>query len=121
MPHAATQKRIPSIYLFLGLGLALAVGAILTIIVIASGQENDSSRATQKAVVQHETDNLLTALSDKLTTMIFWQDAYDKAAVSWDKKWVDYQFGPYLNAININMVAIFDGHGRLLFRYEHGL
>jgi signal transduction histidine kinase len=115
------RERQQSIYLFLGLGLALAIGAILTIIVFASMRENNNSVARQKTVVEYETQHLLSALSDKLMTMIYWQDAYDKVAVSWDKKWVDYQFGPYLNAININVVAMFDARGQLLFHYAHGL
>jgi signal transduction histidine kinase len=110
-----------SIYHYLGVGLALAVGAILMVSTIASQRENDSSRATQETVVRFETEHLLNALADKLTTMIYWQDAYDKVAKSWDKKWVDYQFGPYLDAININVVAIFDAKGHLLFRYVHAL
>jgi signal transduction histidine kinase len=114
-------RQVRSIYLYLGLGSALAIGAILAVIVIAAQRENASSRATQEAVVRFETEHLLSALAGKLTTMVYWQDAYDKAATSWDEKWVDYQFGPYLDSININVVAIFDAQGRLLFSYTHGL
>jgi signal transduction histidine kinase len=114
-------RRKQSIYLYLGLGLALAIGAIVSLTIVASTRENESSRETQETVVKYETEHILSALSGKLTTMIYWQDAYDKAAANWDQKWVDYQFGPYLDAIDINAVAMFDARGKLLFSYTHGL
>ncbi|HSZ11130.1 MAG TPA: CHASE4 domain-containing protein, partial [Rhizomicrobium sp.] len=114
-------RRKATIYVYLGLGLALAIGAIMAITIFAADRENKNSRKVQADVVRYETDHILTALSGKLTTMIYWQDAYDKAAASWDQKWVAYQFGPYLNSIDINVVGIFDAQGHLLFHYTHGM
>ena len=96
------MHRLHKIYLTLGAGLVLAGGLILSICVFAANRQNEMSRTTQQQIVRFETQHLFQALAGKLSPMIYWQDAYDKVSVRWDQKWVDYQFGSYLDSLGIN-------------------
>jgi signal transduction histidine kinase len=110
-----------SVYLYIALALALAGGAIVAITMVAASRQDQNSRATQLAVVKFETSHIFEAMSNKLSPMIFWQEAFDKVATRWDQKWVAYQFGPYLDSVDLNVVAIFDGSDHLKFLYTHNL
>jgi signal transduction histidine kinase len=115
------NRRLRNIYVFMAAGLLLAVGLILAVSHFAAGRQNDMSRATQQEIVRFETRHLLDALAGKLSPMIYWQEAYDKVSASWDQKWVGYQFGSYLDSLNINEALIFDDKFGLRHTYTHGL
>ena len=104
-----------SIYAYLGAGLAIAVVAIVVVAGFAASRENAQSLATQQTIARYETADIYDGVEGKLTQMIYWQDAYDKVARAWDQKWIDYQFGPYLDGTGIHLVAIFGPDNRLRF------
>ena len=114
-------KTSRSISRYLALAVAIAVGAILSFTWYAANMENATSLKTQKQIAQYVTGDVFNTLGGKLTPMVYWQDAYDKTIKHWDQKWVAYQFGPYLDSMNINVSLLFDGAEHIKFFYQTGL
>ena len=108
-----------SIYAYLGAGLTIAVVAILLITGTAATRQNEQSLQTQHVIAGHETDDAYDQLGGKLTQMVFWQDAFDNVARRWNQKWVDYQFGPYLESTGIHHTAIYGPNATLRFVWDH--
>ena len=115
------HRQLRKVYLYMGAGLILAGGAILNVAGYAASQQNANSQTTQQQIVKFETQHLFEALEGKLSPEIFWQDAYLNVIKKWNQKWVDYQYGPYLDSININIALVYDANFQQRFFYTHGL
>jgi len=104
-----------SIYAYLGAGLIIAIVAILCIAGLAASRQNAQSLETQQVVARYESDDAFAHVQGQLTQMIFWQAAFDNVVRRWNDKWVEYQFGPYQDAMGNHLVAIYAPGGALRF------
>jgi signal transduction histidine kinase len=113
--HArAMLSKGQSIYWYLGTGFVLALGAVIALVAYASQLANQQSRQTQQDMARYITLSRYVSTEQRLMPMIYWQDAYNRMSKGWDKKWIEWEFGPYLESMQINACLLFDSKGKLI-------
>ena len=103
-----------SIYWYICTGFALAMGAVIALVAYASQLANRQSQETQQDVARYITLSRYESAEQRLMPMIYWQDAYNRMSKGWDKAWIAWEFGPYLESMQINACLLFDNGGKLI-------
>ena len=69
----------------LAIAVVGAAGALFALVWYSAATENATSLASQKQIARFVTDDMLKDLTGKLNLMLYWQEAFDKTVVKYDK------------------------------------
>ena len=108
------------IYAALAAVLTISAAGILGAVYVAADRQNRAAVATQQRIAESLTSSLLQALASNVTTEVYWQEAYESTVVGWDQEWVAWNYGDYLDSLDVAASVVYAPDGSVRFRHISG-